>query len=68
MEANDIITYYQWPANQNLQNASPGSQQEKDLLQTVLLAERAVQLALMNTRLDSISNALYSMSTAIHLK
>ena len=68
MEANDIFPYYQGPANQNLQNASPGSQQEKDLLQTVLLAEIAVQLALLNTRLDSISNALYSMSTAIHLK
>ena len=68
MEANDIIAYYQEPANQNLRNTSPGSQKEKDLLQTVLLAEIAVQLALMNTRLDSISNALDSISTAIHLK
>lgn len=68
MEANDIFTYYQEPARLRLQNAPAGSQKEEDLVQTILLAEVAIQLAIMNTWLDSISAAIHSVSTALYLK
>lgn len=67
MEPEDINFRYQQNAHRNLQNAPSGSQAEAAWMQNTLLAEIAIQLAILNRQLAEIQGALYSISSSITL-
>jgi len=62
------IAAYQEAAQRNYEDAPVGSQSEAAWMQNALLAEVAIQMAILNVQLGSIRDALYSISTSLTIR